>query len=91
MTPIPNRVRSKLELLSAKAEGTETWELGSLPKFFTINNQKVALEPNQLLVVKSKNGKPRTLPLSAEARRIAEHQVSDFTNTKYLFTSIKGG
>jgi integrase len=65
--------------------------LGSLPKFFTIDNQKVALEPNQLLVVKSKNGKPRTLPLSAEARRIAEHQVSDFTNTKYLFTSIKGG
>ncbi|MCM3904691.1 MAG: hypothetical protein ND866_23590 [Pyrinomonadaceae bacterium] len=29
--------------------------------------------------------------MSTEARRIAEQQASDLTNTKYLFTSIKGG
>jgi len=41
-----------------------------------------------LLIVRSKNGKPRTIPLTAEARRIALSQMADVTTKEYLFTSF---
>jgi integrase len=56
-------------------------------RFFTINSKRAELEPNSLLVEKSKSGKPRTVPLTAEARRIAEIQIADATTRKYLFGS----
>jgi integrase len=60
-------------------------------RFFTIERKRVELEPNGLLVAKSKSGKPRTVPLTAEARRIAEIQIADATTRKYLFGSFRTG
>jgi len=60
-------------------------------RFFTIDSKRVDLEPNSLLVVKSKSGKPRTVPLTAEARRIAEIQIADAATEKYLFGSRRRG
>jgi integrase len=60
-------------------------------RFFMIDNKRVELEPNSLLVAQSKSGKPRTVPLTAEARRIAEIQIADATTKKYLFGSRRRG
>jgi integrase len=60
-------------------------------QFFMIDNKRVELEPNSLLVAQSKSGKPRTVPLTAEARRIAEVQIADATTRKYLFGSRRRG
>jgi integrase len=45
----------------------------------------------QQLLVRSKNGRPRTIPLSSRARQIAEVQLEDLTTGKYLFTSNRTG
>lgn len=63
---------------------------GSL-RSFKIKNRTVNLGPNELLVMTSKNGKPRVIPLTPSARRIAELQIADATTKKYLFTSFKTG
>lgn len=60
-------------------------------QFFMLDNKRVELEPNSLLVAQSKSGKPRTVPLTAEARRIAEVQIADATTRKYLFGSRRRG
>jgi integrase len=61
--------------------------LSEQSRLIDINGKKVELSPDELLVTKSKNGKPRLIPLSAQARRIAEAQVADATTGRYLFTS----
>lgn len=60
-------------------------------RFFMIDSKRVELKPGELLVARSKNGKPRTVPLTAEARRIAMLQIADVTTRKYLFTSARTG
>jgi len=65
--------------------------LSQTPRFFMIGNKRIEVMPNELLVTRSKNGKPRTVPLTAEARRIAEAQMADVTTGTYLFTSYKTG
>jgi Phage integrase family len=60
-------------------------------RLLTIDSKRIELEPNSLLVAQSKSGKPRTVPLSAEARRIAEIRIADATSEKYLFSSRRGG
>lgn len=60
-------------------------------RFFTIDGKRVELEPNGLLVAKSKSGKPRIVPLTAEARRIAEIRIADATTRKYIFGSSRTG
>ena len=53
-------VRFALETDLRKSElcqlEVERVNLGRFPKFFTIGNQKIAVEPNELFVVKSKTG-----------------------------------
>ena len=49
------------------------------------------LEPGELIVTQRKNGKSRTIPLTSEARRIAQLQMSDVTNWQFLFTSKRRG
>ena len=41
------------------------------------------------IVVKSKNGKSRVIPLNAEARSVAVHQLSDATVSQFVFPSNK--
>jgi len=49
------------------------------------------VEPGELIVTRGKNGKSRTIPLTSEARRIAQLQMSDVTNWQFLFTSKRSG
>jgi integrase len=60
-------------------------------RYFVIKRKRIEVKPDELLVTESKNGKPRTIPLSAEARRIAEFQIADATTKKFLFTSRRTG
>jgi integrase len=58
----------------------------------TLPNGKVArVEPGEVLVTRGKNGKSRAVPLTNEARRIAQLQLLDVTNKQYLFTSKRSG
>ena len=41
------------------------------------------------IVVKSKNGKSRVIPLNAEARLVAVHQLSDATVSQFVFPGNK--
>jgi integrase len=65
--------------------------LSDRSRFVVITDRRVEVRPSELLVVRSKNGKPRTVPLTAEARRIAEIQINDETTRRYLFTSFRTG
>ena len=78
----------KSELCRLEAEHVN---LATMSRFFTIQGKRIELRPGELLVTKSKNGKPRAIPLTAEARRIAEAQMADATTKKFLFTSRRTG
>jgi integrase len=58
---------------------------------FTIDSKRIELEPNSLLVAQSKSGKPRIVPLTAEARKITEIRIADAITKKYLFGSQRSG
>ncbi len=61
--------------------------LSNESRFVTVKGMRIEVKPDELIVKKSKNGKPRTIPLTSEARRIAELQITDATTKKFLFTS----
>jgi integrase len=63
--------------------------VSSVPRLFLVGAKKVEVMPNELLVEKSKNGKPRVVPLTTEARKIVETQIADVTTKQYLFTSYR--
>lgn len=63
--------------------------LSEIIKVAEIEGQYVDVRPGELLVTRGKNGKPRTVPLSARARAIALAQISDETTGRYLFTSTR--
>jgi integrase len=88
-------VRFQLETGLRKSEfcrlEVEHINLTSESRFFVIRGKRVEVKPGELLVTKSKNGKPRTIPLTSEARRIAEFQIADATTKKFLFTSRRTG
>ena len=65
--------------------------LSNESRFFTVNGKRIEVKPDELIVKKSKNGKPRTVPLTSEARRMAENQITDATTRKFLFTSRRTG
>jgi integrase len=65
--------------------------LSSEPRVFKIDGKSVSVAPGELIVTKSKNGKPRTVPLTALARRVAELQIDDVTTGRYLFTNKRTG
>jgi integrase len=69
----------------------EHLNLSDVSRFFKIAGKTIEVKPNELIVVRSKNGKARTIPLSDAARRIAQDQIADVTNRKYLFTNGKSG
>jgi integrase len=76
------------ELLRLEVEHVN---LSSEPRVFKIDNKSVSVAPGELIVTKSKNGKPRTVPLTAQARRVAELQIADVTTGRYLFTNRRTG
>jgi integrase len=70
------------ELLSLKSEHVN---LGKAPLTFRIKGERIVLEPNWLLMEKTKNGKPRSIPLSRSVRHILETLCSDVTSDGYVF------
>ncbi|MEP6743645.1 MAG: site-specific integrase [bacterium] len=88
-------VRFELETGLRKGEfcrlEAEHVNLSNESRFFPINGKRIEVKRDELLVTKSKNGKPRTIPLTPEARRIAAFQLADATTKKFLFTSRRTG
>ncbi len=48
---------------------------------------KVEVRPNHVLIPKSKNGKPRTIPLSSVAKDIFASLLSDESTSEYVFAN----
>src|ERR1043165_2387084 len=52
---------------------------------------KVEVRPNHVLIPKSKNGKPRTLPLSSVARDIFAGLLAEESTSDYVFANADTG
>ncbi len=52
---------------------------------------KVKVRPNHVLIPKSKNGKPRTVPLSSGAREIFAELLADESASDYVFANPDTG
>ena len=59
--------------------------LGKAQRTFTVKGQRIVLDPNWLLIEKSKNGKPRSIPMSKPVRSILEILCSDTTSDGFVF------
>jgi integrase len=70
------------ELLRLKCEHVN---LGKTHRTFTVKGERIVLESNWLLIEKTKNGKPRCVPLSKPVRRILEVLSTDATSDGYVF------
>ena len=49
------------------------------------------IAPGWLLMEKTKNGKPRTIPMSQRVQTILQILCEDATTNEYAFTSVKTG
>jgi integrase len=54
-------------------------------------NLKVEVRPNHVLIPKSKNGKPRTIPLSNLAREIVAELLAEESESDYIFANPDTG
>ena len=88
-------VRFDLETGLRRAElcrlEVEHVNLSNVSRFIKINDKSIEVKPRELVVTRSKNGKARTIPLTARAQRIAALQMADATTKLYLFTSKRTG
>lgn len=64
---------------------------GTAVKTFVINREKIDVPPNWLIITKTKNGKPRVIPMSRRVRQKLEALCTDVTCGKYVFTSARTG
>ena len=78
----------KTELLSLRWEHVN---LSHQSVFFTIGGKDVEVKPNHLLVERSKNKRPRTVPLNRMAREILSPLRQDAADKEYVFSSARTG
>ena len=78
----------KSELLQLKPEHVN---LGTLPMFYAVNGREVEILPNWLLVVKSKNRKPRCVPMNALVRAALVEAIQDAQPDALIFTFERNG
>lgn len=78
----------KSELLRLKASHVN---LGTVPLTLLVGDEALIVRPGWLLVEKSKNGSPRTIPMSQRVRRILERLITDATCGEFVFRSIRTG
>jgi integrase len=78
----------KAELLQLKAEHIN---FGSLPVFYPVNGREVEILPNWLLVVRSKNKKPRCVPMNALVRTALIEAAQDARPDELIFTLERNG
>lgn len=76
------------EVLGLKPEHVN---LERVPRSFVIKGESWVIRPGWLLIQKSKNGKPRTIPMSSRVRRIIERLCAEATDGGYVFESIRTG
>jgi integrase len=65
--------------------------LGSIPLYVTIGEDEWEAKPYHLLVIKSKNGKPRVVPISPKAVKVFFSLMNGQTTGEYVFTSFRTG
>jgi integrase len=63
---------------------------GAHSVFFKINGQDIEVKPNRLLVVKSKNRKPRCVPMTERVREVLKEVIQDRTEG-LIFASHRTG
>ena len=70
------------ELLRLEAKHVN---FGNSQRTFTIKGERIVLEPNWLLIEKTKNGKPRCISMSRPVRKILHVLCSDATSQGFVF------
>lgn len=60
-------------------------------KWFEIDGELREVPKDCFIVIRSKSGKPRVIPLNAQARSVAVHQLNDATVRRFIFPSRKTG
>ncbi|HEX8147796.1 MAG TPA: site-specific integrase [Pyrinomonadaceae bacterium] len=76
------------EVLGLKPEHVN---LERVPRSFVVKGEAWVIRPGWLLIEKSKNGKPRTIPMSGRVRRVIEQLCAEATLGGYVFESIRTG
>jgi integrase len=76
------------EVLGLKPEHVN---LERVPRSFIVKGDAWVIRPGWLLIEKSKNGKPRTIPMRGRVRRVIERLCSEATAGGYVFESIRTG
>lgn len=61
------------------------------PKSVVINGETWIVPPNWLIIVKTKKGVPRVIPMSRRVRRILQSLCEDATCGIYVFSSLRTG
>jgi integrase len=93
---IDTGMRVNSELLRLQIEHCN---FGVSPMFFNINGRDIEVKPNHLLVVKSKNKRPRTIPMTDRVRHELLNVIQDRTRgpvfcnarTGVSYTTLKKG
>lgn len=73
----------KSELIGLKVEHVN---FGSVPIFYPVNGRDVEVLPNWLLVVKSKNRKPRVVPMNRRVRAALLEVIQDAPGSECVFS-----
>lgn len=63
----------------------------NVPKFYAVNGRDVEIPPNWLLVVKSKNRKPRVIPMNPPVRTVLSEIVQDASGSELVFSLARRG
>ena len=63
--------------------------LESDSKWFDVGGELWEVPQDCFIVPRTKNGKPRVIPLNGQARAIVRHQLGDVTIDRYVFPSTK--
>lgn len=61
------------------------------PKSFVINGETWVVPPNWLIIIKTKKGVPRIIPMSRRVRDILQSLCEDATCVTYVFSSLRTG
>ena len=61
------------------------------PKSFVIKGETWSVPPGWLIIVKTKKGVPRVIPMSRRVRRVLQHLCEDATCGRYVFSSPRTG
>ena len=59
--------------------------LGKTQRTFTVKGERIVLEPNWLLIEKTKNGKPRCIPVSQPVRNMLQVLCAVATSDGFIF------